>query len=148
MRSGAGSTHEFGDLAVAADCFNRSAELAASDGDWPSWTRHTLNRADALAYLGRFHDADSLLARALQVCEEQNMDFGLAEVLTDRAMLELDRGQHGAAVTGFRKVLSLARRVESAVAIHECINGLSNALCRLDSNKECKSWRYYPAIPY
>jgi CHAT domain-containing protein/tetratricopeptide (TPR) repeat protein len=125
--------YEFGDLAAAAGHFDRAAELAAANGDWPSWTRQTLNRANALVDLGQYGDADSLLGKALRVCEEQDMVFGLAEVHMSRAWLELARGRSGAAVAGFRKALPLALEVESATAIRECLVGLADALCRTDS---------------
>lgn len=93
-----------GDHSAAIPYFDRAIALLDSEKDARALTMTLNNRASSLARLGRFDDARSSYARALNLALRNEFMSPLRYVRTGLAELDFLRGQYARALRAFREI--------------------------------------------
>jgi diguanylate cyclase (GGDEF)-like protein len=120
------------DLHAALDWMQQGLELARRTG-WPASLAVCLTEtAETLRRLGRLDSARALLDEALQVLRPLGRSRWYALALNYRGDLELDRGDHAAALLQFEQLRELADTLGQADLQAIARRGQAQALSHLD----------------
>jgi tetratricopeptide (TPR) repeat protein len=124
-----------GDPGVAVQLWLQAEALYRHEGRVRAAIHPAVNAANALALLGRYDFADSLLDAQLHVARDQGYSDLEADLIMARGGMEKRRGQNGVAAELFREALSLLRDVDLVERELNALLGLSAAVAARGSTE-------------
>ncbi len=126
--------YNLGDPGAAEEHFSRAYELQRALGHRREAIIPATNVALCQVDLGRFSEADSLLAVCLKDCEELGYVDLTGAVLSRLARSSREQGLHGEAAHQYRQALALGDKLSLDVGMN-CLLGLARTLATMDSTE-------------
>ncbi|UCE01811.1 MAG: CHAT domain-containing protein [Candidatus Latescibacterota bacterium] len=124
-----------GDPGVAVQLWLRAEALYRHEGRFQAAVHATVNAANALALLGRYGFADSLLDAQLHVARDQGYRDLEVDLIMAWGGMEKRRGQNGVAAELYREALSLLGDMDLVERELNALLGLSAAVAARGSTE-------------